>query len=330
MRSSVAALATAAFVFAAALSVRPLVAQDTVAQAHQFLLDGKADESLQALQQAVSNNANDAKAWFELARTQFYLMEFDDAQLSIARAIELDPRTARYHYLAGQLAAYNAVLKYKSADTRDQYPGLTGQWLRELERTVELAPQFAEAHVQLVNAYLQTPAEQGGSRTKATQVAERLKELSPIGSVKSRCMLLDDKAQIVAAWQQFVEEHPTDAEAHAELARAYMRNDQTEEAKEQVDQALKIDANQGSLLLDYFRHVAFQRQFGPAKETLNRYLQLEPQPPVPLQATATFYLATLSRQQGNEEESEKLLAAARKLDPHVWTTFRQPPHLLFD
>jgi Tfp pilus assembly protein PilF len=143
-------------------------------------------------------------------------------------------------------------------------------------------------------------------------------------------MLLDDKAQIVAAWQQFVEEHPTDAEAHAELARAYMRNDQTEEAKEQVDQALKIDANQGSLLLDYFRHVALQRQFGPAKETLNRYLQLEPQPPVPLQATATFYLATLSRQQGNEEESEKLLAAARKLDPHVWTTFRQPPDLLFD
>jgi tetratricopeptide (TPR) repeat protein len=309
---------------------RPLAAEDVAAQAHQLLLDGKADDALQNLQQAVARQADHAGAWFELARTQFYLMKLDDAQKSIARAIQLDPRRARYHYLAGQLAAYNAVLKYKSEETRDQAPKLMGQWVRELEQTAKLDPQFDEAQVELVNAYLQAPGDQGGSREKAEQVVAGLETRSPVAAAKGRCMLIEDKQKKVELWQAMVERHPEDAAARAELARAYMRNEQTAKAKEQVDEALRIDAKQGALLLDYFRHVALQQQFGPAAEALDQYLQLVPPPPVPLRATATFYRATLAKRQQKNEEAEKLLAAAKEMDPHVWMTFRQPPELLFD
>jgi tetratricopeptide (TPR) repeat protein len=330
MRSSLVVLSISALLFASSACARSLAAEDVASQAHQLLLDGQANASEEQLKERVASKEIDAAAWFELARTEFYLMKLDDAQTSIGHALKRDPENVRYHYLAGQLAVYNAVLKYKSPETRGQFGELTRQWLQELKRTVELDPNFFEAQVALVNAYLQTPPDQGGDRQKAKEVVERLEKLSPIDGARGRSMLVTDVAETVSLWKKMVDQHPNEATARVELAKAYMRQKESAKAKEQIDAALEIDAKQREVLLDLFRYAAMDNQFGLAREALSRYLSSEPKLPVPLRATATFYLARLAKQENNTEEADKLLAAAKELDPHVWMTLRQPPAFLFD
>ncbi len=185
MRCTFVVLAIAAVTVAGHIGAQPVVAQDDVQQACELRLQGKADAAYQQLKQHVSREAEDAGAWFELARTEFYLMQLDEAQRSVARAIELDADNARFHRLAGVLAAYNAVSKYKSPDTRAQVSALMGESLREFEQAVANDPQLLEARVALVNAYIQTPAEQGGDREKATQQVEQLEKLSAVAGTEA-------------------------------------------------------------------------------------------------------------------------------------------------
>jgi tetratricopeptide (TPR) repeat protein len=330
MRSSLVTLSIAALVVAGTVWAGPLPAEDAAGQAHSLVLDGKADAALELLKKHVVDKADDADAWYELARTEFYLMQLDEAQATIARAIKLDPENARYHHLAGILAGYNAVRKAKSPDTSNQVAELMGQWLRESEQTVKLAPQLPDAQVELINAYIQTPPDQGGDRAKAEQLIEELKKASPVAGTKGRCLLIRDADEAITLWKKVVEQHPNDGAARVELAKAYMRKNETENAKEQVEEALKRDASQRSILLDFAQHAAMQNQFKLANDTYQRYLKLDPKPPVPLQATVTFYLAVVARKQQDMDKSEELLAAAKAMDPHVWMYFRPPPHVLFD
>ncbi len=97
-----------------------------------------------------------------------------------------------------------------------------------------------------------------------------------------------------------------------------------------MEETLKRDTSQRSVLLDFAQHAALSQDLKLAEQTYQRYLKLDPQPPVPLQATVTFYLAKVARMQQQTQESDKLLAAAQKMDPHVWMFFRPPPDVLFD
>ncbi len=330
MRSSLVTLSIVALMVAGTVWAKPLPAEDVAGQAHRLLLDGKADTALELLKKRVVDKADDAAAWYEMARTEFYVMQLDEAQELIAQAIKLDAANARYHNLAGVLAGYNAVRKAKSPDTSKQVAELMGHWLRESEQTVKLDPQFPDAQFDLINAYIQTPPEQGGDRAKAEQLVEQLEKESPIAGTKGRCLLIRDADEAATLWKKVVEQHPDSGTARAEFARVLMRKGDTKEAKEQVEEALKRDATQRPLLLDFAQHAAMKNQFELANDTYQRFLNLEPKAPVPLQATVTFYLAAVARRQQDKDKSEELLAAAKALDPHVWMYFRPPPHVLFD
>lgn len=323
----IATAVAVAFLAAAAVAAEPLPAE----RACQLRLAGQSDEAREVLEQALEVNDTDAPSWFELARTEFYHLRFAEAAAAIERAIELSPQEARYHHFAGVTAAYNAVLLAKDPATRGAVQAEMGRALRAFAAAVEADPAFHEARLQLINMLVQTPASQGGDRNAARRHIEELGAFDAVAAARAEGAFGDDESDEaeVKRWRAVVEAHPQSAEAHAGMARAYLHDSNLESAAAEVDAAIALDAKQDVLLFALCREFASTGDVSRAKETARRYLDLEGRP-TPLRAFATFYLAALERQHGDRAQAEALLAEAKRLDPHCWTTFMEPPAVLFE
>jgi tetratricopeptide (TPR) repeat protein len=299
-------------------------------RAFDLRMNGRSDDAEALLREALAGTPEDATAWFELARTEFYHFRFDDAAEAIARAIELAPDNARFHYVSGMIAVTNAVSMAHSAETRDGVEPEMGRSLAAFARAVEIDPAFHEARLQLVNMLVKTPAKHGGSRAEATEHVEMLESLDAVRGVEGRCMLIrgNEPSKIVKLWEQAVADHATRAEAHAGLAAALLYAGEIDRAVPHVDEALRLDPGRQALLLTLCRQCLSEDDPARAEQAVERYLAAAP--PVPLRSYGTFCLAMLQRTQGNRERAEALLAEAKTLDPHCWTTYMEPAAMLFE
>ncbi|MCU0962561.1 MAG: hypothetical protein MUF48_20895 [Pirellulaceae bacterium] len=307
-------------------------ASDEVDAAFAQRLAGQAEAAGASLQALLAHRPELARGWYELARTQFYLLQLDAAQQSIDRALQLEPGSARFHHLAATLAAYRAVMAAKRADTRDQLEPAMRRWIEELEQVRTLEPEHHRATVELVNAYWRAPASAGGDRAKAAALIARLQTASPVDAAEARALAQDDvKAEeTLAAWQTVANERPQEAGAAAGLAQALLRAGQVPEAAAQIQRALDLDPQRLRLLLDLARTAALRGDPARATAAVQQYLSAQPAPPAPLRAFATFYLAAIERRRQHADEADRLMKEARAIDPHVWTTFMAPPEILFE
>jgi len=323
---------TLLFLSLALVTSRPTSAGDTVESAFTARLSGQAEEAREQLRKLVADDPSLAQGWFELARTEFYLMEFDDAQQSIDKAMALAPDSARYHYLAGTLAAYRAVRQAHEPNSEAEVGRAMQRWVQELEKTVELAPQHYRACVDLVNAYHQTPAEFGGDPAKAEPIIARLESASPVDAVEARATTIgaEKRAELLALWQRTVDTQADSAAAHAGLARAAMRAGDLDKAAQQIAQAVKLDPQHVQLQLDLARTAGMGGKYEQATAAVQEYLKAEPAPAAAMRAYATFLLGAIEGRQRHKERADELLQEARRIDQHVWTTFMPPPALLFE
>jgi len=299
-----------------------------VAQAFKQRMSGQATRAKQTLQTALAKEPGNAAAQFELARTCLYLIELDRAQTAIDQAVRLRPADARYQYWVGVIAEYNAVWKYKNATTRGQVAGLMKKALGAFVQAVALRPDYHEARLALVNCYLKNPAHMGGSRSEAERQAAILEAADTVFGARARGLLLGHR-QVQPRrqlWDKVVASHPQRADAHEGAARATMG---TAKGLEHLNKALALDPSRAELLVDLARHYGMAKQYGPAQHAVQRYLDFQPAPPVPMRAYATFCAAKIQKMQGQHARANALLKQAKTLDPACWTFFRQPPHALF-
>ena len=303
-------------------------ARGAAVQAFELRMAGQARRAKQVLLAALAKDPSNAPAQFELSRTCFYLVDLDRAQTAIEAATRLKPDHARYHYWAGLVATYNAILKYKSPKTRGQLPGLMKKALAAYEKAVALRPDYHEARLDLVNCYLKNPADLGGSRPKAETHTAILERADPVQGVRARCLLVGYRKvnQRRQLWDKVVAQHPERADAHEGVARAYLG---TDKGLAHLNKTLELDPGRSELLVDLTRHYAMRKQHAQAERTIQRYLDAKPAPPVPMRAYATFCAAKIQKMQGHNPRANALLAEAKKLDPDCWTFFRQPHHALF-
>jgi tetratricopeptide (TPR) repeat protein len=76
------------------------------------------------------------------------------------------------------------------------------------------------------------------------------------------------------------------------------------------------------------RNFGFADRFDEAEQVFRRYLATNP--PAPLRASGTFYVAAVTKRRGEAEKADELLAEAKRIDPHVWMTMMEPPRVIFD
>ena len=307
---------------------------DPAQQAFELRLNCNLDAAIKALDEELSANPDNSTAWFELARTEFYragkTQNMDDAQMAIEKALEANPKNVRYLCFAGRVAVYNMILKAHAQKT-DEMAAQMEKAISALEKALEIDPDCDEARLLLVSCYGNNPPDLGGDRGKAEEHVEYLEKHSPIEGMEARCEFsADDQRSMIDLWQGLAEKLESEPRVHENLARQYARTGDVEKAVASADRTLELDPTRGQVLLDVAVFLAFEGKFEQTETIVQRYLALEPAPPLSLQAYAQFIVGQIQKMQGKNEVATVNLKKARELDPYCWFTMRPPPEVLFE
>ena len=321
---------------------------DAAMQAYELRMAGKADEGKALLEQAISENPEDAAAHYELARTLYHMAlgnppELEDlmdrAQQSIEKATQWGPKNGMHHTLAGHIAyirGYSHMMHGtgNEAAARAQFDKARGAY----ESALKVDPDRREVALYVVELHASLPENMGGERSIAERYAEELEGIDPLLGAKANSILTERDA---AFWEGVQEELPgPNAHVLEELGKAYLRQDRVDDAIACFEKAVDIDPKMAYLFLDLsiyhtFRALRagngselFQTSVKAGDATVTRYIESEPI--APMLAHALGVQSKYKRLGlGDTELGQRLLERAESLDPYFSKAMVALPPVLF-
>jgi len=317
-------------------------AQDTVQQAYELRMNGKADSAKAILEQVIAEDSTNAAALYELARTELQmglgnvseLLEgLEDIQQTIEKAVENDPDNVIYSFYKGYVCYFRAYASFVSEepDAKERVKEVISAY----ESVLSLKPDYYEATLYLVEI-LRIPEDLGGDPSKAEAYARQLEEMDEVYGAKARELFLPNDADRLEFWQEVLENNQDNAVVLEQLGKAYLYQDKVEQGVKYLEEAMKTDPEKEILLLDLARyHIRTVRRdeglkdtaLPLAEEAINRYLDSEPI--LPLKAKALQFLARVKSGLGDNKGAEELIEKAKAIDPYVSQASAVPPLVLF-
>jgi tetratricopeptide (TPR) repeat protein len=314
----------------------------TVQEAFELRMNGMADSAKAGLQLILDEHPANAAAWFELARTEHHMGlgnprelfgRLQDIQLAIGHAVKNEPGNVIYSFYRGYFSFLTAYASFMRQDP--DALGKAKEAVSALESVLSLKPDYYEAALYLVEI-LSVPAEMGGDSARAEAYAVQLEEIDAVIGAKARELCLPKDVDRVEFWQEVLANTPNNADVLEQLGKAHLYKDDVEQGTNYLEEALQIDPRRSLLLLDLARyHIITARRDAQlidtalplAEELINRYLSLEPIPP--LKAYALGMSAMIESVKGNREGADELRKQAAAVDPHFSKASGVPPFLLY-
>ena len=309
--------------------------QDRVSEAFELRIRADYDLAEQTLESELKERPASGKAWFELARLEFYLagrtQDMTSAQEAIGKAVEFNPKSGVYHQWAARIAMYRGILMAHEQDM----PAMAEQFgiaIQSAKEAVAIDPENHAARRLLVSLYGNNPPDLGGDVLLAEEQVEALEENSPIDGAAGRCEFSykgkpDQKLEV---WTKIAEEYNSDSRFHENLAKEYAQSGDTAKATEHADRAIELNPSSAHVLMELARIFALNRAANDAEQFANRYLNYEPAGPVSLRAWTWSALGKIQQMKGDTEAGATSGQKAAELDSQFWSTMTPPPRELFE
>jgi len=274
---------------------------------------GKADETLQLLDAALKENANDAQA-LNLRCRVFYAEErWDDAIDSCNRAVQIDGKNSNYHMWLGR--AYGKKAQRVSFMAAYKLAKLIRV---EFETAASLDPKNGAALSDLGEYYTDAPSVLGGGHAKAEGIARQLDGFDPVRALELRAEIAEankDYADAEKILRTKISASHSSAQSWMDLGSFYGRTERWDEMVAALESgAVAADKDHGPALADGAATLMKTgREPKLAIEWMRAYLASdalsEEQPAFAVHAR----LGTLLNQQGDHQGAQKEFAAARAL-----------------
>ncbi len=335
------------FLFAMAVIASGSESREVVMDAYNLRMQGRVQEAKALLEQHISKNPDDAAAYYELARIEWYQglgwTEKDtfniaaDLRNLIDKALEIDPDSVIYAYFAGCAGIERTYLSFVTGDQPGAKENLAVT-IKAFESALELKPDYHQAMLQLIDL-CNAPEEFGVDRSKTEKYTKQLEEMDDVLGAKARSLLLPEEADKVDYWQKVLEKHEGNVDVLEELGKAYLRADKVDDAVSCFEKAIEIDPEKASLFLDLsVYHSIRMLRAGDNKElrqasiasgdaALKRYMESEPI--LPMLAYAIGARARFRGSSGDEEQRRALFRQAKALDPCFSRATGSPHPILF-
>ncbi len=211
-----------------------------------------------------------------------------------------------------------ALELYKKAEEKIDNM-LTVDALPDLERAVQLDPEFALAWSRLSGIYQAL-----GDVIKAKEALKKAKVLAPKVSKYEQdritvreAAIANDNEKVFELVKQMAKEYPGDRRAHYILGSQFYFRNQREEALASFNKALEIDANYAPVFNMLGYTYASLGRYEEAKDALKKYAELLPDHPNPRDSYGELLLLT-----GNYDEATKAFLMADSLKPGVYFVLR--------
>lgn len=346
-RKSVERLLGIVTVIVLALSIGPFAhaggeVSENVVKAFELRMSGKVDEAKAMLDEIIQNEADNAAAYFELARTTHHMglgnprdMKIEETLKSISKAMELDPDNVIYAYFSSYMSymkAYIAMSRQQPTAKEDVAAALTAY-----ESVLKLKPDYHAAALNLVELYSMLPEDQGGDEAKAELYAAKLEEMDEIFGAKARLMMMPEDTDVVKYWEKVLDRHEGNAAVLEELGKAYMGTEMIEDCVACFEKAVAADTAYSTLFLDLGRYYVMttwrdaskgETTMPASEKAINRYLESDPL--TPLKAFSMGLLAKVKREMKDEEGAKETAVKANEIDAYYSKAFAIPPLVLFE
>ncbi|HTX18999.1 MAG TPA: tetratricopeptide repeat protein [Bacteroidota bacterium] len=274
----------------------------------KLLFQRKFAEAEAFFESALKASPGDPELHYWEARALLYNHRADDAEDEIDKALEINDRVARYHYMRGQ------ILGERAMNSNIFKQGILAPKVKNaFLRAAELDPGMVEAHVGLYNYYVMAPGIMGGSDEEALRQAEIVTTLdAPRGHIllanyhqhKNEPGLAEEelKKSIAAAPQRtsgykmlgylyvsegkfdpaveqfakYVALDPKNPDAYDSYGDALYEQGKYDEAIEKYSLALSIDRNFSSSIFRLGNCYEMKGMKDRAVEHYRRYLSVDP------------------------------------------------------
>lgn len=218
--------------FASVLEGDPAASSLLVKLALKQTKAGEITVAQKRLRQAVSANATDVSARFQLARLLAVTKQFSEAIRHAEKAVQLRPEFADAHFLLANLL--NTQKKSKAA-------------LSHFETVVQLQPELAKARMSLGLAYA-TEFQWNQAVTQLRRATELEPENSEYHYQLARVQQkLGQDRQAIASFRRALELRPNSADIHYSLGAAYSAQHSSKQALYHLGSAYRL--NPDSLLV---------------------------------------------------------------------------------
>ncbi len=210
---------------------------------------------------------------------------------------------------------------------------------KAFDKVLELKPDYYEAMMYQVEIYGMLPPDMGGDSIKARSFAGKLGKMDRYFGAKAAAALMSEGSDLVKYWSGIQAENKNKPEYLVELGKACLLKDDPQAAGQNFDKVIKSDPSKNTLTLDLARFHMMKvmqnkdlasTELSLSKKCIEDYLQSKPEPVIPLKSYATGLLSIIERFLGNQQQSEKLVAEAKAMDPYFSRASGLPTLILFD
>jgi tetratricopeptide (TPR) repeat protein len=284
---------------------------------------GRADHGLQALDQVLTSEPQNAQA--HNLRCRIYLQEqrWNEAVKSCQAAVKLAPGNSDFHlWLARAMGEKADRVSFITAFK------MAKQIHQEFETAASLDPHNADALSDLGEFYIEAPAIVGGGLDKATKVAQQLDAFAPDRAHYIRARMAEGRKDYAAAEEEYkaaIAGAKDPAGAWIDLASFYRHRQRWDDMINAVHTGAAADTQHGvaladgaSVLIKAGRDLPFARQL------LEQYLASPNQSEDAPAFQAQVRLGKLLAQLGNPEAAQQQFAAAQELAKDYQVGTRAP------
>jgi tetratricopeptide (TPR) repeat protein len=318
----------------------------TVQQAHELRLNGQADSAKVLLEQVIAEDSTNAAAWYEIARTKHHMglgnprelmSGIADIQQTVQNAVDYDPDNVIYQYYKGYIDYFNLYIGIQMGKEN-----VSEDFMKVVESyksVLVLKPDYHEAKLSLVQLFAMLQSNMGGDSAKAEKYSQELEEADVMFGAKAREIVMPEEANYIEFWQKIKEKQMDNANVYEALGKAYLYNDNIEEATKCFEKAISLNSKKNILYVDLGRYFLMQAMQNPVKldslatlieEAFEIYLNSQPEPINPLKAFVISKLAMIQYRTGDSDEGNRLRDVAKSLDPYYSVAFGTPPEILFN
>lgn len=275
-------------------------------------------EVVNAIENALNANAQDASLNYWLGRSFYELHDYSRAISSLERAIALNPDLSEYHEWLGRACGRKAEETHLFAAFTSL--ALARRTNHEFAAAVRLDPANLDAQRDLIRYLLNAPGIVGGSEEHAQ---EQIKALASVDSVEADLaraeLLATDKKFNDAGdqYQRILAAKPARLGDYLEIAEYYRGREDAAHVEQTVTLAAVVSPDDPRVA--YYRGVALvmaRKDPARAQQCLQGYLAKVPdRTDLPSRASAHEWLGKLYADEGKPDQAVAEYQAALALDP---------------
>jgi tetratricopeptide (TPR) repeat protein len=260
-------------------------------------------------------NQNDPTGAYYLGRLFLREGNYEKSIDWLNKAVHLDETNSDYHFWLGNaygMKAQRAGLLKKASAAKNVK--------KHFEQAVELNPDNIDARMGLLQFYQMAPGIMGGSKDKAKEQAEAIKQRNPhqghlaFGVIY---MMNEEYALAEEQLQAAIAANPDNTQPHYSLGYLYARQKQFDKATELFEDLLKTHPDEVSSYFHLGRIVVMSgKNLDKGEAYLQKYLQIEPSDERPSFAFTHLLLGHIYKQKENKELAKSEYEKALELDPN--------------